>query len=420
MAKLAALIIALACVLLTNTAEAAKRLALVIGIDAYREVPALQKAVGDAGAIADKLAGLGFDVRKVIDADRRALNVELANFYGRISPGDTVLVHFSGHGVEIGGQNYLLPADIPLPESGQTDLLKSEALSLSTLVETLGDKGAAVRLLIIDACRDNPFARSGKRSLGTARGLASIEPTKGTFIMYSAAAGQAALDRLGDSDTQPTSVYTRVLLQWMDKPGLPLRDLAASVREDVENLSKSVGHEQRPAYYDDLPRDFAFAPSSGGTSEPPPAQPPATGITEQQAYAMAQSIDTPAGWDAFLAQYPNGAFAAFARAAREKSLAALAPPPASEPPPPADTRDVGGFIFPDSDRRLLKAGELAGLSKSELRIARNEIYARHGRKFVDAKLRAYFSQFAWYRPRYKDVQLNDIEQRNVSLIQSYE
>lgn len=408
-------------------ARAENRLALVIGINAYREVPPLAKAVGDAEAIAAKLARLGFAVTKVIDADRRMLNVELSNFYGSIAPGDTVLVHFSGHGVEIGGQNYLLPADIPSPASGQSDLLKSESLPLASIVESLGEKGAAVRLLIIDACRDNPFAKSGKRSLGGTRGLSAVEPPKGTFIMYSAGAGQAALDRLGDNDTQATSVYTRVLLSWMDKPNLPLRDLAASVREDVDKLSKSVGHEQRPAYYDDLPRDFSFAGPAAGAATAAPQQAtapveqpaPATEPSEQQAYVLAQSIDTTPGWDAFLKQYPNGSYSAFAQAAREKSLAALAVP-SRNPEPSVDAPQGDGFLFPHSGLRLLRASDLAGLSKAELRVARNEIYARRGRKFVDRKLTQYFSQFAWYRPQFKDVQLNDVEQQNVNLIRSYE
>ena len=222
-----------------SPALAAKRLALVVGINDYEEVTRLEKAVGDAEAVAAKLEAVGFIVAKELNPDRRALNIALASFYNKIEYGDTVLVHFSGHGVEIDGQNYLLPADIPVPESGQVGLLKAEALALTTLVEEIGDKGAAVRILIIDACRDNPFAKSGKRSLGASRGLKPVEPPKGTFIMYSAGTGQSALDRLGDTDKSPTSVYTRVLLSRLDTKGLALRDLAASIREDVDKLSKS-------------------------------------------------------------------------------------------------------------------------------------------------------------------------------------
>ncbi len=319
-----------------NPALAEKRLALVIGINDYQEVPKLEKAVGDAEAIAAKLATLGFQVSKSLNPDRRSLNLALAKLYEAIEPGDTVLVHYSGHGIEIAGQNYLLPADIPQPGNGQIDLLKAESLPLATLVETLGEKGAGVRILIVDACRDNPFAKAGKRSLGGTRGLGAVEPPKGTFIMYSAGTGQAALDRLNDSDASPTSVYTRVLLSRFDKPGMALRDLAASVREEVDKLSKSVGHEQRPAYYDDLPSDFSFSPSTTTAPADPATQqtvifvpqvqvpqpsPPISGLSEEQAYKLSQSIDTVDAWNVFLSQYPAGIYTPYAQAAKEKLLA---------------------------------------------------------------------------------------------------
>ena len=306
--------------LFTGGAQAEKRLALVIGIDDYQEVPKLQKAVGDANAIAAKLSTLGFTVATSFNADRRKLNLALANLYKQIEPGDTVLIHYSGHGVEIQGQNYLLPADIPAPESGQVDLLKAESLSLSTLVETLGDKGASVRILIIDACRDNPFAKSGKRSLGGTRGLGAVEPPKGTFIMFSAGSGQSALDRLNDADNSPTSVYTRVLLSRFDKPGMALRDLAASVREEVDKLSKSVGHEQRPAYYDDLPANFAFL-ENGAKPDPGPDPGPGPGpdpdVEARLAWESVKSLGSISAFEIISKRYPNSVYGQFAKEAAD-------------------------------------------------------------------------------------------------------
>ena len=242
-------------------AEAARKLALVIGINNYREVPKLEKAIGDAEAIGKALSGLGFQVTTALDMDRRGLNLALSKLYSSIEPGDTVLVHYSGHGVQIENDNYLLPADVPAPGDGNAELLKSESLRLLTLVDTITAKGAGATILIIDACRDNPFATGGKRSIGGTRGLANVATAKGTFIMYSAGAGQSALDRLNDSDQSGTSVYTRVLLSRLVEPGVKLRDLAASVRDEVEQLGKSVGHDQRPAYYDDLSADFSLSPA---------------------------------------------------------------------------------------------------------------------------------------------------------------
>jgi hypothetical protein len=317
---------------------AAKRLALVIGNNDYKEVPKLEKAVGDATAIGEKLAELGFEVTTALNLDRRELNQALSKLYARIEPGDTVLVQYSGHGVEISGQNFLLPIDIPLPTEGATDLLKSESLALNTLVETLEQKGAGARILIIDACRDNPFAASGTRGLGATRGLANAATSKGTFIMYSAGAGQTALDRLDDGDKDPTSVYTRVLLERLTAPGVKLRDLAASIRDDVEVLGKSVGHDQRPAYYDDLPENFSLAPTSAASESPQvavyvppkvvaPVAPAAPSLNEDQAYKLAEGIDTIDGWNVFLEQYPAGIFTPYAKAARDKLIRASLPKP---------------------------------------------------------------------------------------------
>jgi hypothetical protein len=323
---------------------AEKRLALVIGNNEYRDIPKLEKAVGDAEAIAASLSKLGYDVTSAINLDRRGLNLALAKLYSSIEPGDTVLVHYSGHGVQIENDNYLLPIDVPAPDDGNAELLKSESIRLLTLIDTLGEKGAGARILIIDACRDNPFAAGGKRSIGGTRGLANVATAKGTFIMYSAGAGQAALDRLGDADQETTSVYTRVLLSRLANPAIKLRDLAASVRDDVEKMGKTVGHEQRPAYYDDLPADFSLAPNTTNleTQEavyvpPKVIEPvaPKPAITEDQAYKMAESINTVDGWNVFLGQYPDGAFAPYAKAAREKLVSATIKPkkPAAEEPP---------------------------------------------------------------------------------------
>ena len=113
--------------LLATLALAEKRLALVIGINDYKEIPKLEKAVGDAQAIAGTLAGLGYQVTTAFNNDRRSLNLALSKLYASIEPGDTVLIHYSGHGVQIENDNYLLPADVPAPTDGNAELLKAES-----------------------------------------------------------------------------------------------------------------------------------------------------------------------------------------------------------------------------------------------------------------------------------------------------
>ncbi len=288
-------------------AAAEKKLALVIGINNYQEIPKLEKAVGDAQAIGQTLAGLGYQVSTALDMDRRGLNLALSKLYASIEPGDTVLVHYSGHGVQIENDNYLLPADVPAPTDGNAELLKSESLRLLTLIDTLGQKGAGARILIIDACRDNPFATGGKRSIGGTRGLANVATDKGTFIMYSAGAGQSALDRLGTNDDISTSVYTRVLLSRLKDPSVKLRDLAASVRDEVEQMGKTVGHDQRPAYYDDLPADFSLATTAIGTTPAPqPVVQTPSEVTPAQ--ATKNSDEARLAWDAVKDQTSPAAF----------------------------------------------------------------------------------------------------------------
>src|ERR1700730_12094983 len=111
-----------------GTGEAQTRRALVIGVNDYLNVPKLQKAVGDAQALKATLEKLGFAVDILVNPDRRAFNVGVSHFAGRLQPGDRGLVDFSGHGVALDGENYLLPADVPQPGSGDKELLKSEAI----------------------------------------------------------------------------------------------------------------------------------------------------------------------------------------------------------------------------------------------------------------------------------------------------
>jgi uncharacterized caspase-like protein len=326
----------------TTPVLAEGRHALIVGIDAYREITPLRKAVGDAEALKSTLEDLGFTVDLVLDADRRALNRAVSEFQSKLVPGDTALIHFSGHGVELDGQNYLLPADIPSPKSGQQDFIKAEAISLGDLVQRVASSGAATRIFIIDACRDNPFAQAGSRGVGGTRGLTRVEAPAGTFILYSAGYNQTALDRLSDADSEPTSVYTRVLTRKMTEPGKPLAELAREVRSDVEVLAKSAGHEQRPAYYDELSGQFFFKQAKGDESSPLPQATPAPSplpqppsLSERDAFDAAKAVGTEAAWEAFLRRFPSGFYADMALAARDKLARATPPATTAEPAPAA-------------------------------------------------------------------------------------
>jgi uncharacterized protein len=263
-----------------SSATAQTRRALVIGADDYRNVSKLQKAVGDARAMKVALEKTGFEVDLLINPDRSAFNSGISEFTGKLGPGDVALIHYSGHGVALDGENYLLPVDAPRPDRVDKEGLKLESFALMPLIERIRATGSNVQIAIVDACRDNPYAQSGTRSVGRRGGL--VEPSRrpakgqgGFFILFSAGFGQTAADRLDDNDREPTSVYTRTLLRKITVEGKPITDLAREVREDVEALAATVNHEQRPAYYDELsgPLFYFAPPRPGGVVASAPAQP---------------------------------------------------------------------------------------------------------------------------------------------------
>jgi uncharacterized protein len=290
-------------VMSVSPAAAQVRRALVIGADDYRNVPKLQKAVGDARAMKAALEKTGFAVDLLINPDRATFNTAVSDFTAKLGPGDVALIHYSGHGVALDGENYLLPVDAPRPDRVDKEGLKLESFALMGLIERARATGSNVQIAIVDACRDNPYAHSGTRSFGRARG-GLVEPSRrpvkgqgGFFILFSAGFGQTAADRLGDNDPEPTSVYTRTLLRKIMVEGKPITDLAREVREDVEALAATANHEQRPAYYDELAGPlFYFMPPRAGTAVAtapvqsqvrPEAQPQAAVSPQPEAIASA-------------------------------------------------------------------------------------------------------------------------------------
>jgi uncharacterized caspase-like protein len=243
--------LALMCALAPAHGE--KRVALVIGNDRYANLgpnEQLQKASNDARAVGAALKGLGFDVIAGENLPRSALLGRLDELAQRLEPGDTAFFFFSGHGVALDGVNYILPADVPNVVAGQETRLKGEAIGEPYIVGELTGRGVRVAVVVLDACRNNPFSRAG-RSVGAVRGLAPPPQVSGVFSLYAASSGQEAMDRLHDGDPSPNSVFTRVLAPMLSKPGLDLTDLARDLRDEVVRIAASAGHAQRPAYYDE-------------------------------------------------------------------------------------------------------------------------------------------------------------------------
>jgi uncharacterized protein YecT (DUF1311 family) len=271
-------------------AWAERRVALSVGIDSYDNLPAiaqLQKAANDAEAVGVALTELGFATKVERNITRLAFTRAWQEFLNKLEPGDTAAFFFAGHGVEIGGLNYLLPRDVPKVGQLEDHVLAEASIRFHALMKSLSERKVRISLFILDACRDNPLSDGAGRTVGGARGLVRVEPPSGTFVMYSAGAGEQALDRLpGGVDGNPNSVYTRTLLPILKTPGLFLNEVAVRVRKEVVALARAVGHEQTPVYYDGLIGEFALKAGAapvptltypphqpGGATYPPAPQP---------------------------------------------------------------------------------------------------------------------------------------------------
>jgi hypothetical protein len=267
-----------------ETARAEKRVALVIGNDRYLNMTAdrqLQKAVNDANTIAGALKALGFEVLIGTNLGRQGMIDKLAEFTAKLEAGDTAAFFFAGHGVAIQGVNYLIPSDVPAVSESAEARVRGASLAEPDIIAELQAKSVRVALLVIDACRDNPFPRAAGRSIGNTRGLADAKPARGVFTLYSAGIGQSALDRLSDKDAANNSVFTRIFAEQLLRPELHLGDLAVEVRERVAALAlqatdgtgQPAPHEQTPAYYDQtLGGRIFLGRGSFGTAAAPQSQ----------------------------------------------------------------------------------------------------------------------------------------------------
>src|ERR1700726_4573300 len=275
-----------ALLLLCQPAHAEKRVALVLGNSAYKNAPPLPNPVNGGAVIAATLKNAGFDV---VDSrsDLPALEMRraLRDFADRARDADIAVIYYAGHGMEVDGTNYLIPVDAKLERD--TDVY-DEALSLDRLL-VAAEPAKQLQLVILDACRDNPFAKNMKktvalRSIG--RGLAKIEPTSpNTLIAYSAKAGSTAMD--GDAGNSP---FTIALSKHLTTPGLDVRKAFGFVRDDV---LKVTSNRQEPFVYGSLGGDER--PRGPAQAGPPAmAAPSAPALSPQaearRAYELALQI----------------------------------------------------------------------------------------------------------------------------------
>lgn len=269
-----AVLAALAAVFLVIAAAispaAAARHAFIVGNSNYATVPRLQNPANDAQDLARQLETLGYRVTLGLDLGRGRFLQSFQSFIGALRPDDVALVYYAGHGLQIGGENYLFPVDAAVTSEADA---RSRLVPLNALIADLS-RATKTRLVILDACRNNPFAEKladnqATRSAGQTRGLARVYAGVGSFIAYSTQPGNVALDGSGRN-----SPFTEALLRHMGDPSADVHAVMRRVRADVGRVTSE---QQVPWENSSLVEEMAFAAAAPSTATPQtPPRPPAT------------------------------------------------------------------------------------------------------------------------------------------------
>ena len=345
LALLAALWVA---VLLTSSAFAQdRRVALVVGADRYRHIPALNNATNDARALARRLGELGFEVvGPVMDPTREQFLAALDQFDRRLNGAEAGLFFFAGHAVEIEGRNILLPVDAPAATSRR--LVEASGVMVADVLNEMQARTPRV-IAILDSCRDNPLPRDATRGgapvVGSAGGLSTrgLEPIGGSgrggrFVVFAAEPGATALDRLPNDPPSANGLFTRHLLSALDTPQRPLTAVMTEVRDRVAASARAAGREQRPHLDDRMEGSGEFM-LARGVVPPPSPQPappaPAPAALELAFWQSIQGSQRAEEFEAYLRQFPQGTFADLARARIAALRAPALPAPQPQPAPPA-------------------------------------------------------------------------------------
>src|SRR5712691_6762176 len=309
---LAAFVTAFLAVWLANQpALAGKRVALVIGNSSYQNVAALSNPANDATAVTAMFKKASFDVvESRRDLKYMEMRRALRDFADKARGADIAVIYFAGHGLEVDGTNYVVPVDAVLERDADVD---DEAIALNRIL-LAAEPATQLRLVILDACRDNPFTKKMKRTISSrslGRGLIGVEENKpNTFIAFAAKEGSTDAD--GDGKNSP---FSAALLKHLTRPGLDIRKAFGFVRDDVMS---ATGNQQEPYTTNSLGgNDVALVPA--------PASPSAASgnanADVRHDYELAERVGTKEAWDSFVAANPSGFYTDLAKAQRNKLAA---------------------------------------------------------------------------------------------------
>ena len=295
-----------------SSAEAAKRVALVIGNDSYKSLPDLNNARTDAHGMAKKLEELGWTVILKQNASRRDIFRSLAEFERRLKTVEAGMVFYAGHGIQKDGANYLVPSNAQIEDQDDLDY---EGISADKFLEAMERAGSPLNIVILDACRDNPLpqgTRSGARGLSVPVIPKGIE---GTAIVYSAAPGQAAQDGPDGGH----GIFTGELLKVLDRPGLKLEEV---FKETARQVVARTNSNQKPWINSSLTGDFYFREAkTPPTAVTKTTKPSSTGKISKETklkqemllWETVKDSKDASMYEAYLEQFPKGTFAAIAR-----------------------------------------------------------------------------------------------------------
>jgi len=310
--------LSLLCMVLTaEAAKADRRVAFVVGNGAYKTVAQLPNPPVDAKAMAATLRNVGFDVVEGTNLTRDKMTEKLLEFGRKAQGADIAVFYYAGHGIAIAGTNYLLPIDADL--KSEMDVKLGSAINIDvTLDQTIGD--AKVKLVFLDACRDNPFAakiksNSPTRSVSVQTGLAEMKSGEGTLIAFATGPGQTALD----GEAGANSPFTRALISHIAQPGIEIQQAMTAVRAQVnEETSKGQlpwGHTNLiGAVYLNGAAAPAATMAAAGTTPVAATATVTAGEAELEFWRSVKDSNKPEELNAYLSTYPNGQFKSLAMA----------------------------------------------------------------------------------------------------------
>jgi hypothetical protein len=365
-------------------AFAAKEALLIANAD-YSHFGKLPNPISDARQLADVLRQIGFNVNLVENVSREGMLDALGAFEERLkASGGIALFHYGGHGVQVDGKNFLIPADADIPDEKR---VATRAVDVDEVMGALDASGAAANVVVLDACRDNPLPATSTRS--ATRGLSVVaQKPKNSIIIYAAEAGNKAQDGL----------FTPTLAKALAVSGRPISEVMTDVRREVYEKS---GGAQTPGEYNQLFDKISLSgdPSAMNTAERAGEVRPASVVNPTEGELRRINAELAALKSALVNNAPSG--------------------PASQ-----TVSDV--WLFPDSDRRVLAPQELSILSADQLWRARNEIFARRGLIFQSAKGHAFVASLgSSYSPLTASQDavirsMNSVEKANVRAIEALE